>query len=66
MFMHGYGNYMKNAFPHDELMPLSCKGRQRGVSPSRGGKNKTIEIQFKILNKKRCGRFIGQFLFDFG
>ncbi|MCP9263339.1 alpha-1,2-Mannosidase [Dirofilaria immitis] len=22
--------------PHDELMPLSCKGRQRGVTPPRG------------------------------
>jgi hypothetical protein len=37
MFMHGYGNYMRHAFPHDELMPLSCRGRQRGVTPSRGG-----------------------------
>uniref|UniRef100_A0A1I8B8U9 alpha-1,2-Mannosidase n=1 Tax=Meloidogyne hapla TaxID=6305 RepID=A0A1I8B8U9_MELHA len=36
MFMHGYRNYMEHAFPHDELMPLSCKGRQRGVTPSRG------------------------------
>uniref|UniRef100_A0A915N145 alpha-1,2-Mannosidase n=2 Tax=Meloidogyne javanica TaxID=6303 RepID=A0A915N145_MELJA len=36
MFMHGYRSYMENAFPHDELMPLSCKGRQRGVTPSRG------------------------------
>ena len=23
MFYHGYDNYMKYAFPHDELMPLS-------------------------------------------
>uniref|UniRef100_A0A0N5ACU6 Uncharacterized protein n=1 Tax=Syphacia muris TaxID=451379 RepID=A0A0N5ACU6_9BILA len=36
MFLHGYYAYMKNAYPHDELMPLSCKGRQRGVTPSRG------------------------------
>lgn len=27
---------MDNAFPADELMPLSCKGRIRGVSESRG------------------------------
>lgn len=36
MFLHGYHAYMNNAFPQDELMPLSCKGRQRGVTPSRG------------------------------
>ncbi|VDP15462.1 unnamed protein product [Onchocerca flexuosa] len=36
MFMHGYNSYMKYAYPHDELMPLSCKGRQRGVTPARG------------------------------
>ncbi|VDN17757.1 unnamed protein product [Gongylonema pulchrum] len=36
MFMHGYNSYMKYAYPHDELMPLSCKGRQRGVTPTRG------------------------------
>lgn len=26
----------KYAFPADELMPLSCKGRYRGTEPSRG------------------------------
>ncbi|CAI2356432.1 unnamed protein product [Caenorhabditis sp. 36 PRJEB53466] len=36
MFMHGYNSYMNYAFPADELMPLSCKGRVRGVTPSRG------------------------------
>lgn len=36
MFLHGYRAYMKYAYPHDELMPLSCKGRQRGVTPTRG------------------------------
>ena len=25
-----------NAYPADELMPLSCRGRVRGVSPGRG------------------------------
>ena len=25
MFYHGYDNYMKHAFPEDELRPLSCK-----------------------------------------
>ena len=25
-----------HAFPADELMPLSCKGRVRGLSQSRG------------------------------
>ncbi|CRL00773.1 CLUMA_CG014027, isoform A [Clunio marinus] len=36
MFYHAYRAYMDNAFPADELQPLSCKGRIRGVSPSRG------------------------------
>jgi len=26
----------KHAYPADELMPLSCKGRYRGSEPSRG------------------------------
>ncbi|KAI4168687.1 MAG: hypothetical protein LQ343_006190 [Gyalolechia ehrenbergii] len=31
MFYHGYENYMKHAFPEDELKPLTCKplGRDR-------------------------------------
>lgn len=36
MFYHAYNAYMDNAYPADELMPLSCKGRYRGVTPSRG------------------------------
>jgi len=36
MFYHAYNAYMENAYPADELMPLSCKGRYRGVTPSRG------------------------------
>ena len=32
----GYDAYMDNAFPADELMPLSCQGRFRGVQPDRG------------------------------
>ncbi|KAK6763987.1 hypothetical protein RB195_024351 [Necator americanus] len=36
MFMHGYHSYMKYAYPADELMPLSCRGRIRGITPSRG------------------------------
>ncbi|XP_062509503.1 ER degradation-enhancing alpha-mannosidase-like protein 3 [Corticium candelabrum] len=36
MFFHAYHAYMENAYPADELMPLSCKGRVRGVEPSRG------------------------------
>ena len=27
---------MQNAYPADELMPLSCAGRTRGKTPSRG------------------------------
>ena len=29
-------NIQTNAYPADELMPLSCRGRVRGVSPGRG------------------------------
>ncbi|XP_067662725.1 ER degradation-enhancing alpha-mannosidase-like protein 3 isoform X1 [Haliotis asinina] len=36
MFDHAYGSYMNHAYPGDELMPLSCKGRYRGTQPSRG------------------------------
>ena len=36
MFRHAYDSYMKLAFPADELMPLSCRGRFRGSEPSRG------------------------------
>ncbi|XP_041986540.1 ER degradation-enhancing alpha-mannosidase-like protein 3 [Aricia agestis] len=36
MFYHAYHAYMYNAYPADELMPLSCKGRMRGITPSRG------------------------------
>ncbi|XP_022832511.1 ER degradation-enhancing alpha-mannosidase-like protein 3 [Spodoptera litura] len=36
MFYHAYNAYMENAYPADELMPLSCKGRWKGITPSRG------------------------------
>uniref|UniRef100_A0A665X1U6 alpha-1,2-Mannosidase n=1 Tax=Echeneis naucrates TaxID=173247 RepID=A0A665X1U6_ECHNA len=36
MFDHAYGSYMKYAYPADELMPLSCRGRVRGEEPNRG------------------------------
>lgn len=36
MFNHAYSSYMNYAYPADELMPLSCKGRYRGSEPNRG------------------------------
>ena len=36
MFDHAFSNYMIHAYPADELMPLSCAGRVRGVTKSRG------------------------------
>ena len=33
---HSYNLVQVNAYPADELMPLSCRGRVRGVSPGRG------------------------------
>jgi hypothetical protein len=29
MFYHAYEGYLEHAFPADELMPQSCKGRWR-------------------------------------
>nr|OQO30755.1 hypothetical protein B0A51_02451 [Rachicladosporium sp. CCFEE 5018] len=29
LFYHGYSNYMKHAFPEDELRPISCKPQTR-------------------------------------
>jgi mannosidase alpha-like ER degradation enhancer 3 len=36
MFFHAYNAYMEVAWPADELMPLSCKGRYRGREVGRG------------------------------
>lgn len=36
MFYHAYEAYMEKAYPADELMPLTCTGRYRGITPSRG------------------------------
>jgi mannosidase alpha-like ER degradation enhancer 3 len=36
MFYHAYNNYMDHAYPADELMPLSCKGRWRTKENNRG------------------------------
>lgn len=36
MFYHAYNNYMEHAYPADELMPLSCKGRWRTKGNNRG------------------------------
>lgn len=42
MFYHAYNAYMSNAYPADELMPLSCKGRYRGSEPDRGDIDSTL------------------------
>lgn len=36
MFIHAYDSYLKYAYPADELMPLSCRPRYRGVETNRG------------------------------
>lgn len=36
MFYHAYNNYIEHAYPADELMPLSCKGRWRTKDNNRG------------------------------
>lgn len=35
-------NFQENAYPADELMPLSCKGRWRGTETSRGDIDDTL------------------------
>ncbi|KAG8228156.1 hypothetical protein J437_LFUL002810 [Ladona fulva] len=42
MFYHAYRAYMENAYPADELMPLTCCGRWRGTEPSRGDIDDTL------------------------
>uniref|UniRef100_A0A8D9DVG5 alpha-1,2-Mannosidase n=1 Tax=Cacopsylla melanoneura TaxID=428564 RepID=A0A8D9DVG5_9HEMI len=42
MFYHAYNAYMDNAYPADELMPLSCKGRWRSIHTSRGDIDDTL------------------------
>ncbi|KAJ8669869.1 hypothetical protein QAD02_001128 [Eretmocerus hayati] len=42
MFYHAYQAYMNHAYPADELMPLSCKGRFRGSEPDRGDIDSTL------------------------
>jgi len=34
--------FKDNAYPADELMPLSCKGRYRGSEPNRGDIDSTL------------------------
>lgn len=36
MFYHAYDSYMIHAYPADELMPLSCRGRYRDPKNPRG------------------------------
>ncbi|KAI8778721.1 ER degradation-enhancing alpha-mannosidase protein 3 [Biomphalaria glabrata] len=42
MFYHAFNSYMNFAYPADELMPLSCKGRYRGSEPPRGDIDDTL------------------------
>ncbi|KAG8010629.1 ER degradation-enhancing alpha-mannosidase-like protein 3, partial [Nibea albiflora] len=57
MFDHAYGSYMKYAYPADELMPLSCRGRVRGQEPNRGdiddslGNRPCVSVCEQVLNK---------------
>lgn len=34
--------FQNNAYPADELMPLSCKGRYRNSEPSRGNVDEAL------------------------
>lgn len=42
MFFHAYDSYMDHAYPADELMPLTCKGRVRGEEKGRGDIDYTL------------------------
>jgi hypothetical protein len=36
MFRHSFDNYMRYAYPHDELKPVSCAPRSRDDAEDRG------------------------------
>jgi len=55
MFRHAYNSYMTHAYPADELMPLSCKGRTRGKTPSRGDIDDALG-NFQVWVCKVCTR----------
>uniref|UniRef100_A0A452EKT8 alpha-1,2-Mannosidase n=1 Tax=Capra hircus TaxID=9925 RepID=A0A452EKT8_CAPHI len=53
MFDHAYGNYMEHAYPADELMPLTCRGRVRGQEPSRVLTKGMSSQSSQVLNKTK-------------
>jgi len=60
MFNHAYSNYMKNAYPADELMPLTCKGRTRGRTPSRGDVDDALgNFQLTLVDALDTLAFLG-------
>jgi mannosidase alpha-like ER degradation enhancer 3 len=61
MFQHAYKNYMKYAYPADELMPLTCKGRTRGKTPSRGDVDDALgNFQLTLVDALDTLAFLGQ------
>ena len=52
---------MKNAYPADELMPLSCKGRTRGKTPSRGDVDDALgNFQLTLVDALDTLAFLGR------
>ena len=61
MFDHAFTSYMKNAYPADELMPLSCKGRTRGKTPSRGDVDDALgNFQLTLVDALDTLAFLGR------
>ena len=52
---------MKNAYPADELMPLTCKGRTRGRTPSRGDVDDALgNFQLTLVDALDTLAFLGR------
>ena len=43
MFYHAYRSYLNHGFPHDEVQPLSCRGRLQE------GKDQNINIKQSLF-----------------
>uniref|UniRef100_A0A8C1LS54 alpha-1,2-Mannosidase n=1 Tax=Cyprinus carpio TaxID=7962 RepID=A0A8C1LS54_CYPCA len=54
MFDHAYNSYMDYAYPADELMPLSCRGRVRGLEPNRGDIDDSLGNKLIQINTNCC------------
>ena len=64
MFMHGYTNYLKNAFPRDELKPLTCVGEDTfgGLQLTLIDSLDTLAVMGDIKEFERATRYVSEHL----